>query len=139
MKSRLYFTLMSSSSESLSMARATLKMTVAPSWKSLSHTLTVNLMWRAEVKRVRNQWRVIRLISMLCTVSTLSRAGRWIATLKKGSIISGKVGKKGGYQGTKDHLVSLGAPEVGRVVGGRKQILKIELDFDHCDWKLAQI
>ena len=82
MKSRLYFTLMSSSSDSLSMARATLKMTVAPSWKSLSHTLTVNLMWRAEVKRVRNQWRVIRLISMLCTVSTLSRAGRWIATLK---------------------------------------------------------
>ena len=117
------------------MARATLKMTVAPSWKSLSHTLTVNLMWRAEVKRVRNQWRVIRLISMLCRVSTLSRAGRWIATLKKGSIIGGKVGNY--YQGAKDHLVSLGAPEVGRVVGGGKQILKIEMDFDNFDWKLV--
>ena len=126
MKSRLLFTLMRASSESLSMARATLKMTVAPSWKSLSQTRTVNLMWRAEVKRVRNQWRVIRLISMLCRVSTLSRAGRWVATFNGDQSLAGKVGKRGVcYQGAEDHLVSLGSPEVGRVVGGRKQILKI--------------
>ena len=110
------------SSESLSMARATLKMTVAPSWKSLSQTRTVNLMWRAEVKRVRNQWRVIRLISMLWRVSSLSRAGRWVATLQ-GLIVGGV--ERVGYQGAKDHLISLGSPEVGRVVGGWEQILKI--------------
>ena len=97
-------------------------MTVAPSWKSLSQTRTVNLMWRAEVKRVRNQWRVIRLISMLWRVSSLSRAGRWVATLQ--GLIVGDV-ERVGYQGAKDHLISLGSPEVGRVVGGWEQILKI--------------
>ena len=75
-------TLIRASSESFNIARATLKMTVAPSWNSLSQTRTVNLMWRAEVKRVRNQWRVMRLISMLWRVSTLSRAGRCVATLQ---------------------------------------------------------
>ena len=32
-------------------------------------------------------------------------------------------GERENYQGAEDHLISLGAPEVGGVIGGRKQIL----------------
>ena len=42
--------------------------------------LTVSLMCRTEVKRVRNQWRVIRLSSILCRLRRESSLGRWVAT-----------------------------------------------------------
>ena len=54
--------------------------------------------------------------------SYLRRAGRWVATLQ--GLIIGDVVGRAKYQGAEDHLISLGAPEVGRVVRGGKQILK---------------